>query len=232
MSNPAPAPVKDLNKRGGQPPDTKKTFVWRPGARKFTQDVKIRFLEEFVSSGLMYEAAEKVGVTGFTVLEHVKEDEGFASAYEEAKQLCIDKTLVREARRRALEGTDKPIVGGKDKDQIVAYEKVYSDRLHELLLKAERPEQYRENSKGNINISGGVLTLTAQPMQSTDWERTVDRQGNIIEGSVIPTIDLSTGQPEAIDVTPAPAAQDPAPADPIEPGPTRPRHRTKRIKHG
>lgn len=216
--------AKNPDQRGGQPEKTVKPFVWRPQVR-FTHELKIRFLEEFVKSGLMYEAAEKVGVSGRTVIEHAREDEEFGAAYEEAKQLGTDTTLVKQARRRALEGTDKPLIGGKNKDEIVAYEKVYSDRLHELLLKAYRPDEYRENSKGSVNITGGVLTLTAQPMQSTDWERTVDRQGNIIEGTVVQAIDASTGQPEAIDITP----QTPVETAPNEPD--KKPYRKKRIRH-
>jgi len=219
--------LRDPTRPGAkQAVDKTKVFVWR-GQKKFTNDLKVQFLEEFVRSGLMYEAAEKVGVTGATIMSHAKEDEAFGAAYEEAKQLCIDTTLVKEARRRALEGTDKPLIGGRNKDEIIAYEKIYDSRLHELLLKASRPEEYRENAKAGINITGGVLALSAQPMQSSDWERTIDRSGNIIEGSAI---DVTTGQQTAIDITPqaapieSPQSADPAAATGLK--------RKKRIRHG
>ena len=201
----SPALKTDPHARGNQKAPSK-PFVWRPGVKKFDEATKRAFLDEYVKSGLLYAAAEAVGVSGFTVLEAVKEDEGFAAAYHQAKELCTDTTLVHEARRRALQGISKPIVGGKNKDEIVAYEQVYSDRLHELLLKAYRREEFGDQLKSQVSVTGGVLALSAQPMASTDWERVVTKSGEIIEGSArqvaqdppaaLPAPELGEAEPE------------------------------------
>jgi hypothetical protein len=199
--------LKEPSTTQSKPHETR--FVWRPGVKKFNNEVKRAFLDEFLESGLLHASAHKVGVTGATVLAAAREDEAFGEAYLVAKEVGTDKTLVHEARRRALEGTDKPIVGGKNKDEIVAYEKVYSDRLHELLLKAYRREEFGDQLKSQVSVTGGVLALNAQPMQSTDWERVVTKTGEIIEGSAKEILAISApASGQSVEQTAAPA--DPA----------------------
>lgn len=56
-------------------------------------------------------------------------------------QMNIYNDRVRaEVHRRAVDGFDRPIIGGQFKDQVVAYERVYSDRLLECLAKARLTE--------------------------------------------------------------------------------------------
>ena len=70
-------------------------------------------------------------------------DEAFAAAWAEAQAQAAD-ALEMEARRRAVEGVEQPVLyAGKpvcDEDGDPVTVRHYSDRLLELLLKARRPD--------------------------------------------------------------------------------------------
>jgi hypothetical protein len=68
-------------------------------------------------------------------------DPRFAAAWDEAAEDGTD-LLELECRRRAVEGVDRPVFY---KGQQVGTVKEYSDRLLIFLLKANRPEKYRDN---------------------------------------------------------------------------------------
>jgi hypothetical protein len=78
------------------------------------------------------EAARVAGVGRRTAYERREGDSAFASAWDEAGQEAAD-ALEREAWRRGVEGTDKPVTY---QGEITATYKEYSDRMHEMLLKA------------------------------------------------------------------------------------------------
>lgn len=86
------------------------------------------------------EAARAAGIGRQTAYDWREADESFAAAWIEAEQAAAD-ALEREAWRRGVDGIDKPIVyQGKITDHC----REYSDRMLELLLKAHRPEKFRE----------------------------------------------------------------------------------------
>lgn len=58
--------------------------------------------------------------------------------------------LEQEAIRRAVDGTNKPVFF---QGEIVGFEKEYSDTLLVLLLKAHKPDKYRERSDVRINLA-------------------------------------------------------------------------------
>jgi len=74
-----------------------------------------------------------------------EEDPEFAKAWDDALDEAAS-TLENEAWRRATEGVEEPIVGRveRDRDGVVAHVRKYSDSLLTTLLKAHRPEKYRE----------------------------------------------------------------------------------------
>lgn len=58
--------------------------------------------------------------------------------------------------RRATEGWVEPVIGGKDRDTIVAWKPVYSDRLLELLAKSLDKDLRAADGKGGASVQVGV----------------------------------------------------------------------------
>lgn len=162
----------------------KNNLMPRKPAVEFTIERKERFIEIYRKTGLLARTAELVGVTLGTVNEHRKFDEVFAEAVDNARECWIDEVLVQNAIKRAVEGVQEPMIGGKDRDQIVAYKTNYSDALHLALLKSKRPEF---KDKGTPVDSGeaknaGVLVVTTSPVHIDHWETLYS---NMSDGSVV-----------------------------------------------
>ena len=79
-------------------------------------------------------------------------DPDFAVAWDEALEEAKGN-VESELHRRAVEGWDEPIYGGKNREQVVGTVRRYSDRLLELRAKALLPE-YRDKSK--VEVGGGL----------------------------------------------------------------------------
>lgn len=147
---------------------------------EFTPERKQKFLEHYRKNGLQYLAAEAVGVAPETVTEHKRRDPVFKELCDAAKEAHTDE-LIASAMTRGVEGVTEPIIGGKDRNQIVAHKRVYSDRLLELLLKSRR-EEFRNNVQVDASVSGGVLVVPGQsggtgedgkpakPMSPEEWQ--------------------------------------------------------------
>jgi hypothetical protein len=114
-------------------------------------------------------------------------DKEFSQAWDEALDESIER-MEEEVHRRAISGVDEPLTHqgqftyqfeyGEDgrilKDEaghpifkldaegkpVVSSVKKYSDQLAMFLLKAHRPEKYRERSEVNLSNPDGSLTLT------------------------------------------------------------------------
>lgn len=113
-----------------------------------------RFFAKLAERGNITEACSASGVGRTTIYEHIAlaekvdaiaEDKAWLARYKEAKEVAMDR-LESEAYRRAHDGIDEPIVGriGKDLDGIVTTVKRYSDGLLTFLLKAHRPQVYKD----------------------------------------------------------------------------------------
>ncbi len=114
---------------------------------KFTDRARTQFLEVFARTCNVTHAARSAGISRSRVYDIRKENAEFAAAWDEAEETAVD-SLEGEARRRALEGIDEPIVYQgeiqRDGDGKPVTIKKYSDTLLMFLLKAHRPEKYRE----------------------------------------------------------------------------------------
>ncbi|MXV35856.1 MULTISPECIES: hypothetical protein [unclassified Saccharibacter] len=86
-------------------------------------------------------------------------DAEFAQEWDEAISTAID-TLEEEAWRRARDGVPEYLVTGKglvlDKEGNPIMQNRYSDSLLTTLLKAHRPERYRERSTVEMNVTGSL----------------------------------------------------------------------------
>lgn len=106
----------------------------------------VAFCEQLrLSGGNVTRACEAVGIGRRSVYEWRDDDAEFAAAWNEALEAGTEE-LEEEARRRALRGTEEPVFY---KGEPCGAIRKYSDTLAIFLLKANKPEKYREN----INIS-------------------------------------------------------------------------------
>lgn len=130
----------------------------------------------------------------------------FHEAWDAALEIGNDY-LEQEAQRRAVEGYEEPVVhkgiqafvrdaitGELELDAngrpIPLTIRRYSDRLLEVLLKARRPEKFRENMKIEAEISGGVLAIPQSDqanLSAEDWAARFrdNDDGKTIEGTPV-----------------------------------------------
>jgi hypothetical protein len=116
---------------------------------KLTRERQERFLKALAETGIVTAAVEIAGTSRTRVYELRKRDAGFAAGWEEAEERAAD-ALEAEAWRRAVEGVPEPLVsGGKvvrdDDGQPLAIRR-YSDTLMIALLKARRPERFKDRA--------------------------------------------------------------------------------------
>lgn len=117
-------------------------------------DWKPAFLDAFAQSGMVSEACRSVGIDRSTAYKTRQRDEAFALAWADVEERSTEE-LEREAKRRAVDG---------------------SDTLMIFLLKARRPEKYRENVK--IEHAGSIK----QDLSSVDSEQLRERARALIDG--------------------------------------------------
>lgn len=118
----------------------------------FSEGLKAAFLDTLRETANVTLAARSVGITLGTAYKHRKDDALFAERWAEAIDEAVDM-LEAEAHRRAFQGTEEPVFYKGDE---VGYVRKYSDPLTMFLLKAHRPDKYRERSEVKQEISGGM----------------------------------------------------------------------------
>lgn len=108
------------------------------------------FLDAFEELGMVTAACEAVGISRQTAYQERQRNEEFAVAWADVEEHTTER-MEREAYRRAVEGVTKPLVSaGKHVTDVTEY----SDGLLQFMLRARRPERYRENVK--VEHSGRV----------------------------------------------------------------------------
>lgn len=98
-----------------------------------------KYLTTLENTGRFVAAADSVGCEVNAVQRYRKANPGFEALCQQALERYRDSFYVA-ARQRAVDGVQKPIIGGQYRDEIVCYETVYSDKLLELFLKRFDPE--------------------------------------------------------------------------------------------
>lgn len=121
-----------------------------------TDRARETFLATLAECCNVTEACRAAHIGRVTAYEWRAAEPDFAAAWESAVDEAADK-LEREAWRRAVEGTDKPVTF---QGTITATYKEYSDRMLELLLKAHRPDKFKERV---ANEHSGSMTLNVLP---------------------------------------------------------------------
>ena len=141
-------------------------------ATKFTDDRKAVFLRHFSMTERFYNSCHAAGISGETVRRHLKSDPDFMAAFEEARERYRD--MVYAARNKALfEGYAEPIVGGKDKDEVVAIKQNFPFQV--LLKELQRVDPaYRDKAELDLNMKGGVLVVPGRARSMEEWSARLD----------------------------------------------------------
>lgn len=135
---------------------------------KLTDRRKRAFLNELRLHGIMARAARAASPRAsarYGALQTFKDererDPEFAAQWQEAVE-AAEASIEAEIYRRAQEGWEEPIFGGRHKEKIVGTVRKYSDRLLELRARAMLPA-YRETNAIAVNkrvtheLDAGVL---------------------------------------------------------------------------
>lgn len=130
------------------------------------------FLKHLAKTSNVAASCRKAKISRKTAYEWRNEDEMFAAAWDEALVIAIE-LLEEEARRRAQDGVLEPVfyLGAR-----VGSVRKYSDTLTIFLLKAHRPDKYRDNHRfehtgangGPIAVEGNVKVNVYVPDNSRD----------------------------------------------------------------
>lgn len=149
-------------------------------------------LEAYRKVGVVARAAEIAGVHRMTHCHWRANNEGYRQVYEEITADLADD-LEQAARTRAIKGVrqvkftksgeplrdprkhdpETGLVKDEFKDDPWYYENTYSDRLLELLLKAKKPDEFRERQSIEHSGPGGVpmeMELAARQVVITNPE--------------------------------------------------------------
>lgn len=157
-----------------------------PGARPahmVTPNARARFLEFLRKTGNVSYSAKEAGFARFSFYRLRKKDPDFAADWDDAVEEATD-SLELEARRRALQGCDKPVY---QKGELVGHVREYSDHLMVTLLRAHRPEKFRDRidheHRGDLEIHVSEASLAdrlaslAQTKRANGHDREADEPG-------------------------------------------------------
>ena len=100
------------------------------------------FLDTLRETASVARAAHKSGLNRSTWYRHRRKSERFAAAWAEALDEGIEK-LEEEALQRAIGGTRQPVFFRGEK---IGEVRRYSDALLMFLLRAHRPQRYRDGA--------------------------------------------------------------------------------------
>ena len=119
---------------------------------RFGRELRAEFIERLSRTANVSESCMVVGVPRRTAYNWRGADDEFAMKWDEAVGLGTD-ALEDEAIRRACEGVEEPVFyQGKQVGSV----RRYSDTLLIFMLKARRPEKYRERvepaPKGSVRL--------------------------------------------------------------------------------
>ena len=125
---------------------------------------KRMFLEAIAEYGNIHAASRVTGIPRSIHYDLMKRDPEYAKAFHEATDVAIE-AMEAEARRRAVEGITKDVYqGGRRVGEV----REYSDTLLMFLLKAVRPDRYRERVDLTVDIRREAERIAAAAGLETD----------------------------------------------------------------
>jgi hypothetical protein len=113
---------------------------------------KRAFLQAFAITGNVSASAATAGVSRRSHSNWLADDEAYQVAFADAREIAVDR-LEDEARRRAYDGELEPVFQG---GRLVGWKAVKDTTLLIFLLKALRPDKYRERFE---HLHEGTITL-------------------------------------------------------------------------
>ncbi|KON64793.1 hypothetical protein KOEU_17630 [Komagataeibacter europaeus] len=120
------------------------------------------FVEALRNTGNVSEACRLSGIGRTTAYQMRETDPAFAAEWDEAMQIAMD-SLELEAWRRGRDGYDEYVTCKDglvyDQDGKPVLQRRYSDSLLTTLLKAHRPEKYRDRSTVDMNVNTDIAAL-------------------------------------------------------------------------
>jgi hypothetical protein len=129
-------------------------------SQRATDHARKTFIETLRETANVSAAARAADINRRTAYNWRDDNPEFAADWDEALEEATD-ALEAEARRRALQGVAKPVFYQGVECGTV---QEYSDTLMTLLLKAHRPEKYKERSSNELTGPGGSA-LSYPPME-------------------------------------------------------------------
>lgn len=118
---------------------------------KLTPEKLTAFCAALAETGIVARACKAVDISRVTAYEWRNEIPEFAAAWDKALAIGVT-ALEDEAHRRGFEGVDE---GVYHQGVLVDTQRKYSDTLAIFLLKAHKPEKYRENSRMELTGANG-----------------------------------------------------------------------------
>ena len=136
------------------------------GSNEITQPNKRAFLVALSETGNITGASKITGIARKTHYNWMQTDSDYAAAYKVALEQAAEN-LESEARRRAVQGTSKPVFYKGEECGVV---QEYSDTLLIFLLKGAMPEKYAERYQGNVdhNVTVTFEQLLKNALNSGD----------------------------------------------------------------
>jgi len=144
---PCAASAKKGTDRCGRHPHDDSSDSSRTRVERWDRD---EWLQAFRDLGMVSKACEAIGISRQTAYVERQRNEDFAIAWADVEEETTEE-MEREAYRRAVEGVEEPMVSA---GVHVTSVRKYSDRLLEFMLKARRPEKYRD--RVDVKHSGTV----------------------------------------------------------------------------
>lgn len=122
------------------------------------------FLAAFTKLGTLTHAAEAAGCDRGQHYRWMDTDPEYPHLFSEASKSAHDN-LEREAVRRAVEGTEKPVYqGGK----LVGTIREYSDTLLIFIMKGAMPSKYRERVEVTLDVPSLAGRIALEAGMETD----------------------------------------------------------------
>ena len=151
---------------------TKRQTAKKARSERTRKAQQTAFLSAFRRTVSVTSAAKEAGVSRSTHYNWIDTDPEYAEQVEAVNEELAD-ALEQEAHRRAVEGVEEPVFCRGER---VGSIRKYSDPLLILLLKAKRPEQFRDSVDVTNKLDDGTTVIDPAVMKTlTDEDIRVAR---------------------------------------------------------